>query len=121
MPHLTDADPRFAAAQAISRRIQDRRRHLRLTQQDLAERLGEPLGTVNRWDGGHNVISSLDLVAVARALGTSAGHLLGEVTEAEMADEVLLAQYRALPAPAQAAARAVLCALSEQAEAGRLG
>ena len=98
----------------ISRRIQHRRNYLRMTQEDMARRLGEPVGTYSRWDNGANPVSVVDLARIADALGVSAGYLLGEISEEEMADDAMLKLYRELPEAHQAATRAFILSLHQQ-------
>ena len=58
-------------------RLKQRRRALRLSQEQLAELTGVNQPQVSRWELGENDITGTTLTALARALGTTADWLLG--------------------------------------------
>lgn len=68
--------------------IRERRLALDLTQRGLADKIGiqEPQ-TVSRWERGEN--APIDLEAVARALDTTAGEMLGQLSPAAIHDKRL--------------------------------
>ena len=61
-----------------SARIRLRRKSLNLTQAALAARIGVTFQQVQKYERGANRVSGSTLVAVARALDTSVGWLVGE-------------------------------------------
>jgi transcriptional regulator with XRE-family HTH domain len=63
---------------AIGARIRLRRKSLNLTQAALAARIGVTFQQVQKYERGANRVSGSTLVAVARALDTSVGWLVGE-------------------------------------------
>ncbi len=58
-------------------RLKQRRRALRLSQEQLAELTGVNQPQVSRWELGENDITGETLAALARALGTTSDWLLG--------------------------------------------
>ena len=58
-------------------RIKQRRRALRLSQEQLAELTGVNQPQISRWELGENDITGATLTALARALGTTSDWLLG--------------------------------------------
>ena len=58
-------------------RIKQRRRALRLSQEQLAELTGVNQPQISRWELGENDITGATLTALARALSTTADWLLG--------------------------------------------
>src|SRR5579862_891839 len=60
-----------------SDRLKQRRRALRLSQEQLAELTGVNQPQVSRWELGENDITGFTLTALAQALGTTSDWLLG--------------------------------------------
>jgi transcriptional regulator with XRE-family HTH domain len=95
---------------AIGARIRARRIYLRLSQTDLAEKIGVSFQQVQKYERGLNRVAGSKLVAIAGALQTSVGSLVGEDVAPRMGDEVfaalampgaleLLRAYAAEPSP----------------------
>lgn len=61
----------------VGERIVILRRRKRLTQPELAHQTGMGISTLNRIEKGHQTTAIDKLVALAKALGTSADYLLG--------------------------------------------
>jgi len=62
----------------VGKNIADRRRELKLTQEELAEKLGyKSKSTINKIELGINDISQSKLVLFAKALNTTPGYLMG--------------------------------------------
>ena len=108
---------------AIGGRIRTRREELRITQAQLAAGAGVTFQQIQKYERGANRVSGSMLVAIAAALDTSVGWLVGEEGGlAEAADEVisalaltggvdLLEAFAAIP---QASARAALVTLAQE-------
>lgn len=60
----------------IARRLKSEREARRLSQQELAARLGVASNTISRWETGTNKVRLEDLDRVAVALGLNVGDLL---------------------------------------------
>lgn len=73
---------------AMGRRIKQRREALGMTAEELAEQIGRTRGYISRLENGKAGEALSDLLAVARALGTTLADLVGET------DEALLAEVR---------------------------
>jgi transcriptional regulator with XRE-family HTH domain len=99
----------------VARRIQARRKRLGLRQWQVAERMGEPVGTYSRWDNGANPAAIPDLLRIAKALRCTVSYLVGEIDEEEMVDQVMLGEYRQLPRASKLAVRELVRRLYEQA------
>lgn len=108
---------------AIGARMRLRRKTLGMSQGVLADRIGVSFQQVQKYERGANRVSGSTLVAVAGALDTSVGWLVGEDGSiADVADELvralaitgaveLLEAYAAIP---KASARAALTALAQE-------
>ncbi|WP_421933539.1 helix-turn-helix domain-containing protein [Phenylobacterium sp.] len=82
-PHPTDL--------AIGARIRLRRKSLGISQGALAERIGVTFQQVQKYERGTNRVSGSTLVAVAAALETTVGWLVGEESPAGGDAEAVLA------------------------------
>lgn len=108
---------------AIGARMRLRRKTLGMSQGSLAERIGVSFQQVQKYERGANRVSGSTLVAVASALDTSVGWLVGEDGAiSDVADDLvqalaitgaveLLEAYAAIP---KASARAALTALAQE-------
>lgn len=73
----------------IGKRIADRRKELKLTQQDLANRLGyKTKSTIAKIETGVNDITQSKLADIAKALRTTPSYLMGWEDETESIDEL---------------------------------
>ncbi|SFI60118.1 helix-turn-helix domain-containing protein [Caulobacter sp. UNC279MFTsu5.1] len=89
-----------ALDQAIGSRLRARRRHLRLTQADLAKRLGVTFQQLQKYESGANRISAVSLHLAAQALETPIGFFLEGLPrrdQPESADLQRLERFVALP------------------------
>jgi transcriptional regulator with XRE-family HTH domain len=75
---------------AIGARVRMRRKSLSLSQGALAARIGVTFQQVQKYERGANRVSGSMLVAVAQALDTSVGWLVGEESEGGGEAEALL-------------------------------
>jgi transcriptional regulator with XRE-family HTH domain len=75
---------------AIGARVRLRRKSLNLSQGALAARVGVTFQQVQKYERGANRISGSMLVAVAQALETSVGWLVGEESQGGAEAEALL-------------------------------
>ena len=108
---------------AIGARMRLRRKSLGISQGVLSERVGVSFQQIHKYERGANRVSGSMLVAIAAALDTSVGWLVGEEGGlAEAADEVisalaltggvdLLEAFASIP---QASARAALVTLAQE-------
>ena len=108
---------------AIGARMRLRRKTLGMSQGSLADRIGVSFQQVQKYERGANRVSGSTLVAVAGALDTSVGWLVGEDGSiADVAEDLvqalaitgaveLLEAYAAIP---KASARAALTALAQE-------
>jgi transcriptional regulator with XRE-family HTH domain len=108
---------------AIGARMRLRRKSLNLSQGVLAERIGVSFQQVQKYERGANRVSGSMLVAVAAALDTTVGWLVGEEGRiSEASDDIiqalalsgavdLLEAYAAIP---RAGARAALVTLAQE-------
>lgn len=108
---------------AIGARMRLRRKTLGMSQGILAERIGVSFQQVQKYERGANRVSGSTLVAVAGALDTSVGWLVGEDgVIADVAQDLvqalsitgaveLLEAFAAIP---KASARAALTALAQE-------
>ena len=108
---------------AIGARMRLRRKSLGISQGVLSERVAVSSQQIQKYERGANRVSGSMLVAIAAALDTSVGWLVGEEGGlAEAADEVisalaltggvdLLEAFAAIP---QASARAALVTLAQE-------
>jgi len=112
---------------AIGARIRTRRIYLRLSQSELAEKIGVSFQQVQKYERGLNRVAGSKLVAIAAALRTSVGALVGEDSAPALDDEVfaalaapgaleLLRAYAAEPSPR---VREAFLALMQEMAAGR--
>jgi transcriptional regulator with XRE-family HTH domain len=60
----------------VGKMIQAYRRRSGLTQEQLAEKTGLPLRSVQNWEAGHRTPRPMALLALARVLGTTVEELL---------------------------------------------
>ncbi|MBP7702244.1 MAG: helix-turn-helix domain-containing protein [Phenylobacterium sp.] len=107
----------------IGARMRLRRKSLGISQGVLSERVGVSFQQIQKYERGANRVSGSMLVAIANALDTSVGWLVGEEGGlADAADEVisalaltggvdLLEAFAAIP---QASARAALVTLAQE-------
>ena len=107
----------------IGARMRLRRKSLGISQGVLSERVGVSFQQIQKYERGANRVSGSMLVAIAAALDTSVGWLVGEEGGlAEAADEVisalaltggvdLLEAFASIP---QASARAALVTLAQE-------
>lgn len=107
----------------VGRRIRLRRKDLKVSQERLAEDLGLTFQQIQKYERGANRVSGSMLVAIARALDTSVGWLVGEEGGlSDSTDEIikalaltgavdLLEAYAAIP---HASARAALVTLAQE-------
>lgn len=108
---------------AIGARMRLRRKSLGISQGVLSDRVGVSFQQIQKYERGANRVSGSMLVAIASALDTTVGWLVGEEGGlAEAADEViqalaltggvdLLEAFAAIP---QASARAALVTLAQE-------
>jgi transcriptional regulator with XRE-family HTH domain len=108
---------------AIGARMRLRRKSLGISQGVLSERVGVSFQQIQKYERGANRVSGSMLVAIAGALDTSVGWLVGEEGGlSDTADDViqalaitgatdLLEAYAAIP---QASARAALVTLAQE-------
>lgn len=108
---------------AIGARMRLRRKTMGISQGALAERIGVSFQQVQKYERGANRVSGSTLVAVAAALETSVGWLVGEDGSiADVAEDIvqalaitgaveLLEAYAAIP---KASARAALTTLAQE-------
>lgn len=61
----------------VSARIKERRKELKLTQQELADKIGVSLMTVLRWEKGERTPNTSIMPQLSSALNVSAGYLMG--------------------------------------------
>ncbi len=87
----------------IGKRIHDRRKQLRLTQDELAERAGVMPQTISSSERAKTALRPENIIRICRALGVSTDYLLtGSVTEddlkhlSEKLSSLTPAQYRHL-------------------------
>jgi len=72
----------------IGERVQQRRQHLRWTQEDLARESGVPQATISRIEKGQRRNPGADVIRrLARALGVTADWLIGMYEEEQDEDE----------------------------------
>ena len=64
--------------EAVITRIKKTRKERRLTQQELADKIGASLITVNRWEKGERTPNISMLQKIATALDVSVAYLMGE-------------------------------------------
>lgn len=76
---------------AIGARIRSRRVYLKMSQTELATRVGVSFQQVQKYERGANRVSGSKLVAIAAALGSSVGWLVGEDETSAGDDEVFAA------------------------------
>ena len=62
---------------SVSNRIRDRRKECRLTQQELADKVGVSLMTVLRWEKGERTPNTSIMPRLSDALHVSASYLMG--------------------------------------------
>lgn len=63
--------------ESVSARIKSKRKEQRLTQQELANKIGVSLMTVLRWEKGERTPNTLIMPQIAEALNTSVEYLMG--------------------------------------------
>ena len=80
---------------AVGTRIRVQRRHLKISQDDLAQVLGLTFQQVQKYERGANRVSASMLVRIAAKLQTTVGSLVGEDTVADQD----VAMLTALSAP----------------------
>lgn len=80
---------------AIGARIRSRRAYLKMSQGELAAKIGVSFQQVQKYERGANRVSGSKLVGIASALGVSVGWLVGE-DEASAGDD---ATFAALAVP----------------------
>ena len=78
----------------IGARMRARRRQLRLSQAELAEKLGVSFQQVQKYERGANRVAASTLITAAEALGVSIGWLAGEVSPTHGERDLLTALSR---------------------------
>jgi len=78
----------------IGARMRARRRQLRLSQAELAEKLGVSFQQVQKYERGANRVAASTLITAAEALGVSIGWLAGEASTAHGERDLLTALSR---------------------------
>jgi transcriptional regulator with XRE-family HTH domain len=75
-------DPRFSPPQpnAIGKAINGRRRHLKMSQGELAKRMGVSSALVSQWENGKTRVDANDLGRLALALDTTPTTLVGTIS-----------------------------------------
>ncbi|MFC3080211.1 helix-turn-helix domain-containing protein [Phenylobacterium terrae] len=86
-----DSDRPDVVDVAIGARIRSRRIYLKMSQTELATRIGVSFQQVQKYERGANRVSGSKLVAIAAALETSVGWLVGEDETSAGDDEVFAA------------------------------
>ncbi|HEY9216714.1 MAG TPA: helix-turn-helix transcriptional regulator [Phenylobacterium sp.] len=106
---------------AIGARIRSRRVYQKMSQTELATRIGVSFQQVQKYERGANRVSGSKLVAIAAALATTVGWLVGEEASSAGDNEVFAALaipgaleiVRAYSSITSAKARAALLALAQ--------
>lgn len=93
---------------AIGARIRLRRKSLGISQGGLAEQIGVSFQQVQKYERGANRVSGSTLVAIAGALDTTVGWLVGEDGQLSDAGEEILAALAVSGAPDLLAAFAAI-------------
>jgi transcriptional regulator with XRE-family HTH domain len=126
-----DVETRDPVDFAIGARMRARRRQLDMSQGDLAAAIGVSFQQVQKYERGVNRVSGSTLVAVASALATTVGWLVGEEGGGAQSDDVfralstpgaleLLQAYAGIGQPRlRAAVLALVQEMAATAEAGR--
>lgn len=70
--------------ETVSARIREKRKGQRLTQQELADKIGVSLMTVLRWEKGERTPNALIMPQIAEALNTSVEYLMGLQSSSEI-------------------------------------
>lgn len=86
-----DSDRPDVVDVAIGARIRSRRIYQKMSQTDLATRIGVSFQQVQKYERGANRVSGSKLVAIAAALQTSVGWLVGEEETSAGDNEVFAA------------------------------
>ena len=60
----------------MGKRINERRKQLRLSQEEMAERVNSSKQTISLWENGHTEILAGNIVKIAEALDISTDYLL---------------------------------------------
>lgn len=82
--------------ETIGERIAARRKQLKLSQEELAERVGVRAQTVSRWERGKNLGRLNNLEQLATALETTVGELMDDLEQPGAAKEQLRSRVRLL-------------------------
>lgn len=72
----------------VSARIKERRKELKLTQQELADKIGVSLMTVLRWEKGERTPNTSIMPQLSSALNVSAGYLMGMEEKPEQSKDI---------------------------------
>ena len=80
-------------AKRVGKKIAERRKHLKWTQNQLAERVGVDAETISRFERGANLPSLLTLDRLAIALQVEVGNLLSKMTESGGDDALKLSAW----------------------------
>lgn len=70
--------------ETVSARIKEKRKGQRLTQQELADKIGVSLMTVLRWEKGERTPNALIMPQIAEVLNTSVEYLMGLQSSSEI-------------------------------------
>jgi transcriptional regulator with XRE-family HTH domain len=76
---------------AIGARLRARRKSMKLSQTELANRIGVSFQQVQKYERGANRVAGSTLVAIAAALEVTVGWLVGEEGAGDAEDDVLAA------------------------------
>lgn len=96
----------------------------KVSQRELARRLGAPQSTVSRWESNEIMVPSNSLVLIAQALGIHPTELLpleesGQESYAQMAEDMLTKLVGSLPTREQGLLDALIATRSKQIDNGR--
>lgn len=76
----------------LAARLKEYRKELKLSQKELADKLGKAQSVISSWELGTGVPDANQLPAIAKALGVSLGDICG-IPEIKSSDQILLDAY----------------------------